>query len=143
MSLTRAFDIALWLAGIGHFCILGASLQIPFRFHWKDELAKLSRFNRKLMWVYSGFTLYVIITFGTLTLRFHSEFLRGEPIALGLALFIGGFWFIRLILDFAYYKNADWPKGVSFVVGHILLDSLFVALTVTYLGLVIWHLDFL
>jgi hypothetical protein len=35
---------------------------------------------------------------------------------------------------------ARWPKGRTFVVGHILLTSLFLALAATYLALAIWHL---
>ena len=133
------FNIALWLASIGHFCVLIASFQVPFRLGWKEDLAKLTPFNRKLMWTYGVFIVLTILAFGILTLVLHTELLRGDRAALGLATFIGIFWTTRILIDFFYLEHSDWPKGPLFVVGHFLLTSLFVALAVTYFGLMVWH----
>jgi hypothetical protein len=136
------FNVALWLAGIAHFSVLIASFQVPTRLGWKTELAKLTPFNRKLMWTYGGFTVLTILAFGVLTLGLHDEMLRGDRAALGLAGFIGIFWAARVTVDAAYFRHADWPQGTSFVAGHILLTTLFVALAATYLGLVAWSMYF-
>lgn len=133
-------SLALWLAGIGHFCILGASFQVPGRLGWKKDLAQLTPFNRKLMWVYAGTTLVTIIAFGALTLFLHDDFLRGDRAALALAAFIALFWTLRILVDFTYFKHSDWPTGLQFVVGHFLLTALFIALALTYWTVLIWHL---
>ena len=73
----RFFDIALWLAGAGHFVILFASFQVPFQLDWRRDLAQLKPFNRKLLWVQGGFTVLTIIAFGLLTLVLHREFIEG------------------------------------------------------------------
>ena len=125
-------NLALWLAGAGHFCVLGASVQVPARLGWKEDLPKLTSFNRKLMYVYGGFTVLTIAAFGVLTLFLHQEMLRGERAATALATFIAVYWTARIAVDFFYYDNKDWPQGVQFVVGHILLTGLFCALAVTY-----------
>jgi hypothetical protein len=138
----RIFDVGLWLAGAGHFLILAASFQVPYRLRWKQDLAQLMPFNRKLLWVQSGFTVLTIIAFGTLTLLLHAELLRGDRAALGLACFVGLFWTTRILVDAFYFSHEDWPKGKEFVIGHVLLTSLFLALAATYLGLVFWHLFF-
>jgi hypothetical protein len=132
----KLFSDALWLAGLGHFCVLFASFQVPGRLGWKTDLAKLTPFNRKLMWTYGGFTVLTILAFGVLTLALHKELLRGDRAALGLALFIGFFWAARIAVDFLYFRHADWPRGTRFVLGHVLLTALFTGLAVTYLGLV-------
>jgi hypothetical protein len=134
----EVFSTAMWLAGIGHFCVLIASFQVPARLGWKGDLQKLTSFNRKLMWVHGGFAVLTIIAFGTLTLALHAELLRGDRAALGLALFIGVYWALRIAVDFLYYDHTDWPRGRGFVFGHILLTSLFAFLAATNLGLVIW-----
>ena len=136
----RFFDLALWCAGAGHFAILIASFQVPFRLGWKDDLRSLKPFNRKLLWVQSGFTVLTIIAFGILTLTLHAELLHGDRAALGLASFIGLYWTARILVDAFYFSHADWPDGPTFVLGHILLTSLFSALAAIYLGLVAWHL---
>jgi alginate O-acetyltransferase complex protein AlgI len=134
------FKMALLLAGLGHFCVLGASFQVPSRLGWKEELARLSPFNRKLMWTYGAFTVLTIIAFGVLTLVFREEMLRGDRVALGLAAFIGVFWTARLLVDFFYFKHADWPQGRAFEIGHALLTLLFLFLVGTYGGLLIWRM---
>jgi hypothetical protein len=133
-------NLALWLAGIGHFCILGASVQVPHRLGWKRDLASLTPFNRKLFWVYSIYTFITIVAFGTLTLVLHMELLRGDRAALGLAAFIAVFWTGRILIDFFYFEHADWPKGRIFAVGHFALTALFLALACTYWTTLVWHL---
>ncbi len=138
--LERLFDVDLWLAGAGHFVILIASAQVPGRLRWKEDLQSLMPFNRKLLWVQGGFTVLTIIAFGSLTLALHSELLRGDRAALGLAAFIGVYWTSRILVDASYFSHEDWPQGRMLVVGHALLTGLFVFLAGSYWGLVVWRM---
>jgi hypothetical protein len=135
----RLVDLALWLAGAGHFVILIASVQVPARLGWRGDLAKLAPFNRKLMWTYGVFTAMTIAAFGVLTLVLHRELLRGDRAALALAAFIGIYWTARILVDLFYFGHSGWPRGRAFVAGHALLLGLFGALAGTYLGLLLWH----
>jgi hypothetical protein len=135
----RCFDLILWLAGAGHFAILAASFQVPARLRWKQDLAHLMPFNRKLLWVQSGFTVLTIIAFGTLTLVLHKELLRGDRAAMALACFIGTYWTARILVDAFYFAHEDWPQGRQFVIGHILLTCLFASLAASYWGLFVWQ----
>jgi alginate O-acetyltransferase complex protein AlgI len=134
------FGLALWLAGIGHFVLLGASFQVPARLGWKEDLAQLRPFNRKLMWTYGAFTVLTIVAFGSLTFILHDDFLRGDSAAIGLAAFIAAYWTSRIVVDAVYFKHGDWPSGRSFVIGHVMLTGLFIALASTYAGLIVWRL---
>jgi hypothetical protein len=135
----RLFDIDLWFVGAAHFVILFASFQVPYRLSWKQDLQQLMPFNRKLLWVQGGFTVLTIIAFGTLTLALHTELLRGDRAALGLASFIGIYWTTRIFVDAIYLSHADWPKGSAFVVGHALLTLLFSLLAASYVALFVWN----
>ena len=132
-------SLALWLAGAGHFCVLIASFQVPHRLRWKEDLAQLTSFNRKLMWVHGGFAVYTIVAFGAMSLLLHEEMLRGDRAALALASFIGLYWLLRIVVDLAYYSHRDWPSGKPFRIGHALLTSLFAFLSSSYLSLALWH----
>jgi len=132
-------SLLLWLAAAGHFLVLIASFQVPRRLRWKDDLAKLTTFNRKLMWVHGAFAVYTISAFGVMSLILHDEMLRGDRAALALAFFIGLYWLGRIVVDFTYYSHRDWPPGWTFRVGHILLTSLFVFLSTSFLGATLWH----
>lgn len=134
------FDIGLWLLGGLHFVILFASFQVPYRLGWKQDLQQLMPFNRKLLWVQSGFTVLTIIAFGTLTLVLHGELLRGDRAALGLTAFIAIYWTTRIIVDAFYFSHSDWPKGTLFALGHVLLTLLFVTLALGYASLFVWRM---
>jgi hypothetical protein len=138
-SIERFFNVDLWLAGVGHFVILIASFQVPYRLNWKQDLQSLIPLNRKLLWVQSAFTVITILAFGILTLVLHDDLLRGGRSALGLNCFIAIYWTARIFVDAVYFSHADWPQGKQFVVGHLLLTSLFLALAASYAGLFIWH----
>jgi len=139
-SAEHFFDLVLWLAGAGHFVILAASFQVPARLRWRQDLAQLMPLNRKLLWVQSAFTVLTIIAFGTLTLALHAELMRGDRAAIGLACFIAIYWTGRILVDAFYFSHQDWPQGRQFVIGHILLTTLFVALATSFWGLLVWHL---
>jgi RsiW-degrading membrane proteinase PrsW (M82 family) len=135
----RLFDVDLWLVGAGHFVILLASFQVPYRLGWKQDLQQLIPFNRKLLWVQGGFTVLTIIAFGTLTLVLHRDLLHGDRSALALACFVGIYWTTRIVVDAIYFSHADWPKGRVFVVGHALLTLLFSFLAASCIGLFVWQ----
>jgi len=142
MDLTSArgiFDAALWLAGFGHFTLLLAGGQLPYRLSWKEELARVRPMTRKLVWVYWVFILTIVVAFGILTLVLHDELLRGDRAALALATLMAVFWAIRLAVDFLYFEHADWPSGKLLRLCHVVLTSFFVFLLATYAGLLLWH----
>jgi hypothetical protein len=135
----RFFDFALWVVGLGHFIILIASFQVPFRLDWVRDLAQLKPFNRKLLWAQGSFTVPTIIAFGTFTLALHQEMLRGDRAAMWIAGFIALYWTARIFVDAFYFSNEDWPAGRFFKVGHFLLTPLFCGLASTFIGLLAWN----
>lgn len=136
----RLFDYGLWFCGAAHFLILFASFQVPYRLEWRKDLRQLMPFNRKLLWVQGGFTVLTIVAFGALTLVLHRQILRGDDAAMGLTCFIGVYWTARIVVDAVYFSHSDWPKGRGFVLGHILLTSLFSVLATSYMGLFVWNM---
>jgi hypothetical protein len=135
----RLLDLALWVAGFGHFVILFASFQVPFRLEWRRDLAQLKPFNRKLLWTQGGFTVLTIVAFGIFILAFHRELLAGDPVAIGVGGFIALYWSVRIVVDAFYFSHKDWPVGRWFKVGHFLLTSLFCGLACTFIGLLVWN----
>ena len=133
------FTTFLFLAGCGHFLVLVASFQVPYRLGWAEELPRLRPLNRKLLWTYGGYIASMILLWGVLTLYLTPEFLAGEKSAKALCAVIALFWWSRIVIDTFYFEHSDWPEGPEFVLGHTCLTTLFVTLASTYTGLLIWH----
>lgn len=124
-------SLLLSLAGWGHFLVLAASFQVPHRLGWHEELTRLRPLNRKLLWVYGGFIVGMIVSLGWLVLRLQPEILRGDRAALHVVGLVAVFWTARLVVDALVFEHNDWPEGPEFVLGHTLLTSLFVFLATT------------
>ena len=127
----------LTLAGCGHFLVLCAGAQVPWRLGWREELSRLRPLNRKLLWGYYGYIASFIVTFGIVILRLREEMLAGERGASTLLFIIATFWTGRILIDAIVFEHDDWPSGTTFVIGHTLLTSLFVFISISA-WLVLW-----
>ncbi|MBY0359116.1 MAG: membrane bound O-acyl transferase family-domain-containing protein [Candidatus Obscuribacterales bacterium] len=130
---------ALWVAAAGHFGTTAAGLQVPYRLNWKDELSRVSPFNRKIFLNYAAYVGLIILAFGGGSLWLHDEIMRGEKAALFLCGLISCFWALRLAVDYFWFGEEDWPKGPLFVIGHACLNMLFLFMTTVYTAIVFWH----
>ena len=133
-------DLAVWLAGAGHFVLLVVSGQVPGRLGWRTDLAELTDFNRRFVWVAGGFLVFTYLGFGVLTLVLHDEMVRGDRSAVALAAFIGLYWLARVAIDVTAFRNAPWPPGILFRLGHAALVALFGYFAAVYLALAAVHL---
>ncbi len=137
---TQLLDKSLWFAAAGNLLTMAAGIQVPKRLNWKEELSKLTPFNRKVFLNYYAFTGGVIGAWALLTLGMHYELLAGNRVAGLVALVIALFWGARVAVDTFYFKHDDWPPGSELVVGHALLTTLFVCLTCVYAFFAVWCL---
>ncbi|GAA1781726.1 hypothetical protein GCM10009682_00020 [Luedemannella flava] len=126
-------DLAVWLAGAAHFTLLAVSVQVPARLGWRTDLAKLTDFNRRFVWVAGGYVVFTYVAFGLLTLVLHDELVRGDRAAAALAAFIGLYWLARVVVDATAFRRAPWPSGWVFRLGHVALTALFTYFAVVYL----------
>ncbi|GAA1664024.1 hypothetical protein GCM10009765_11930 [Fodinicola feengrottensis] len=133
------FDIALWLATAGQIGLLIVSVSVPRVLNWRTELPKLSPINGKLMWIYGGYVVFTYLAFSVLTVVLHSDLLRGDRSATALAVFIGLYWLIRLLVD-PWMGSGHWPTGRLFGLAHVALNLVFAFFAATYLILAGWHL---
>jgi alginate O-acetyltransferase complex protein AlgI len=123
---------AISAAAVGHLIILIASAQAPSRLGWKQDVAKLTRFNQKIFWVYGLFIVLCIVSFAAMTWWLHDSLLQGDRAARAIAGFIATFWTMRVAVDVLWYDLRDWPPGNALLVGHALLTSLFCCLATVY-----------
>ena len=80
-----------------------------------------------------------IISFSLIDLLNTEGLLQIHPSSFVIALLIAIFWTARVIVDFGYFKHADWPEGDEYVIGHTCLTALFVCLALAHWGVVAWQ----
>lgn len=122
----------LRLAGLLHFAILTASALVPRGLNWRENLAPLHPFLRKMFWVYGVFIVLIIIGFGTLTLRHAGAMAAGEPVARWLAGFIAIFWAARLVVQMLVFDARPFLTNWFFKIGYHCLTMVFIYFTAIY-----------
>lgn len=127
----------IFVAGIGQLSVLTASALVPFRLDWRKQFLALPRLHRQLYWVYGGYVVLSIISFGLLCLLHATEIASGTGLARGFCTYVAVFWGIRLclqaVLDVKEYLTAWWLKA-----GYYLLTALFASFTSLF-AYAAWH----
>lgn len=122
----------LQLAGLLQYSILIASALVPRLLDWRNNLAGLNPFLRKLFWVYGIFIVLVIIGFATITLRHVDAMTVGEPLARSLCAFIAIFWALRLVVQIAVFDARPFLTTWFYKLGYHGLTLIFAFLLTIY-----------
>ena len=127
----------IFLAGAGHLGVLVASALVPFQLKWKTELAVLSRLHRQMYWVYGGYVVLAIASFGLISLFNAGELASGSGLARGVCAYIALFWGVRLALQWIFdvreHLGAWWLR-----LGYHALTTLFAGFTLLYGFAALW-----
>ena len=122
----------LLIGGLLHFVILIASAMTPRFLDWRRNLAGLDPFLRRLFWVYGGFIVLVIVSFGSLTLSHAEELASGAPLSRTICAIIAIFWLARLAVQFFVFDAKPFLTTTFLRVGYHGLTLLFTALVFIY-----------
>ena len=105
-------------------------------FKWKEDLEQLPLLAREVFHVHLWFISVTLMIFGILTWRFSPELAGGENDALvWMAGGIGIFWFIRTMIQLAYYSSSHWRGLIGKTLIHITCLVVYGGLAALYLFL--------
>ena len=124
--------LALRLAGALHFAILTASALVPRTLRWRENLAPLPPFLRRLFWVYGAFIVGVIIGFGALALALAPALAAGSPLARSFCGFVALFWLARLAVQWFVFNPEPYLTSTLLRVGYHALTAAFLFLCAVY-----------
>jgi hypothetical protein len=122
----------LLIGGLLHFVILVASALTPRLLDWRTNLAALHPFLRRLFWVYGGFIVLVIVSFGLLTLLHADELATGAAFSRSVCAMVAVFWLARLGVQFFVFDARPFLTTAFRRLGYHGLTFLFSALVFIY-----------
>ena len=126
-----SLETLIKLAGYGQLSVLVASSLVPFQLNWKEELGSLKKLHRQMYWVYGGYVVLAIISFGLISIFNARELASGSGLGRGLCAYIAIFWGVRLglqgVFDVKEHLGKWWLNA-----GYNLLTLLFAGFTIVY-----------
>ena len=98
----------LRLAGVVMASLVVVNLLVPRRFHWREEMSRLSLVNRQIFQAHSVFLVLTLALFSALLLTCGPALL--EPTRLSRAVLAGLtiFWGLRMLMQWCFYSPLIW-----------------------------------
>jgi hypothetical protein len=113
MNALLSLQLHLKLAGAALLVLAFAHFFFEKRFAWKEELARLSPFNRQMFYVHNFFITLVIATIGALSLFGTNALLEKSSLGRYVTAAIAFFWLCRWIIQIFFYDASLW-RGKKF-----------------------------
>jgi len=109
MTITPALVLLnLRIVGVMLAGLAVLNLFVPRRFHWHEEMARLSLLNRQIFQAHSVFLILTLALFSALLLTCTEALL--EPTRLSRAILTGllMFWGLRMLMQWFFYSPEIW-----------------------------------
>lgn len=121
----RIVGVLLWL-------VAALNLALPRRFHWKEELAKVSLLTRQIFHVHAFFILLTIVLMGTLVAVYPQTLLEPSPLARLVLIGLTIFWGTRLVFQWFVYDRRLWRGQTFNTVVHFVFTIVWTYFTGTF-----------
>lgn len=132
MEWILSLELHLKLAGLSLMTLGVAHAFFDKRFHWREEMARVSLLNRQIFFVHTFFIALMLVLLGSLSLFGTAALVERSRLG---QLFLGDvtlFWSCRWFCQFVVYDAAIW-RGKRFeTLGHIAFSGLWTYYVVVY-----------
>jgi hypothetical protein len=127
----------LRLAGVVMASLVVVNLMVPGRFHWREEMSRLSLVNRQIFQAHSVFLVLTLALFSALLLTCGPALL--EPTRLSRAVLAGLtiFWGLRMLMQWCFYSPSIWRGHRFNTVMHYTFSVVWVYVT-TVFAVALW-----
>ena len=127
----------LRLAGVVMASLVVVNLMVPGRFHWREEMSRLSLVNRQIFQAHSVFLVLTLALFSALLLTCGPALL--EPTRLSRAVLAGLtiFWGLRMLMQWCFYSPLIWRGHRFNTVMHYTFSVVWVYVT-TVFAVALW-----
>lgn len=108
-----SLELHLKLAGLSLVSLGVAHAFFDKRFHWREEMARVSLLNRQIFFVHTFFIALMLVLLGSLSVFGTAALVEKSHLG---QLFLGGvtfFWFCRWLCQFFVYDAEIW-RGKPF-----------------------------
>jgi hypothetical protein len=127
----------LRLTGVVMASLVVVNLVVPGRFHWREEMSRLSLVNRQIFQAHSVFLVLTLALFSALLLTCGAALL--EPTRLSRAVLFGltVFWGLRMLMQWCFYSPLIWRGHRFNTLMHYTFSAVWVYVT-TVFALALW-----
>jgi hypothetical protein len=102
---------------------------IPRRFHWREEMARLSLLNRQIFQAHAIFLVLTLALISGLLLTCADALLEPTPLARAILTGLTIFWTLRMLMQWLFYSPAIWRGNRFNTRMHYLFSAIWIYVT--------------
>ena len=125
-------ELHLRIAGAMQIALALLHLDFGRRFHWREELARVSLLNRQMFYVHTFFLCVVLALIGSLSLFAPAALLEPSRLARLVLGGIAGFWALRLFCQWFVYDRSLWRGHTFHTVMHVVFTLMWTYFVAVY-----------
>jgi hypothetical protein len=129
-----SLELHLRVAGALQIALALLHVHFPARFHWREELEKLSLLNRQIFLVHTIFVCFVLVGMGLLSLLAPETLLEQTRLASFTLLGFATFWALRLVVQWWLYDPRLWRGQPFNTFVHFVFTLLWAYLVAVYVA---------
>ena len=134
---SAAIVIQLRVTGAMIALLVLVNLVVPRRFHWREEMARLSLLNRQIFQVHAVFLVLILAMMSALLLTSADALLVPGRLSRALLTGLVLFWGLRMAMQWWFYSPETW-RGNSFnTLMHIVFSTMWIYMTAVF-GMARW-----
>jgi hypothetical protein len=117
------------IAGVVQAAIVLANVPLPRRLKVREKLAGVPPFLRQIFYVHWIYIVLTVGLFSALCLAFPRELAGASVLGRFLSAFLGGFWLLRILLQWFYYdpkiRRENRVLDAMYLVALVVLVAVF------------------
>jgi hypothetical protein len=125
-------------AGIVQLGIVLTAMWVPRVMNWRELLAPLHNFMRRLLWVYAAFIMGVNLWFAALSLAFAKALASGGSLSRSVCGFMALYWLARLCVQWFVFDARPLIRRRLVLFGYHSLTAAFAFLATVYSIAAMW-----
>ena len=132
MTASQLLLLHLRVVGVLMACLVVVNVDVPRRFRWREEMARLSLLNRQIVQAHTVFLVLTLALTSALLLGCGDALL--EPTRLSRALLIGLtlFWTLRMVMQWRFFSPALWRGHRFNTAVHYLFSAVWVYVSAVF-----------
>ena len=127
----------LRLAGVVMASLVVVNLMVPGRFHWREEMSRLSLVNRQIFQAHSVFLVLTLALFSALLLTCGPALLESTRLSRAVLSGLTIFWGLRMVMQWWFYSPLIWRGHRFNTMMHYTFSVVWVYVT-TVFAVALW-----
>lgn len=124
--------VHLRIVGIVMIGLVALNLYVPYRFHWREEMSRLSLVNRQIFMAHNVFLVLTLALFGLLLLSLGDTLLERTRLSRAVLTGLTAFWGLRMLTQWWFYSPKIWRGHRVNTRMHYLFSALWVYVTAVF-----------